>query len=124
MPAPGKKFVATIPLSQRGKKRYVLFHLRVETSPKPNKPEVEQALNRHLLACYGNMGMPLHRYKFMLFDPASGNGIIRCAHTSKEPLIAALVSFSRFNGQKATLRTRKTSGTLKSLKSFFIPRAE
>ncbi len=114
-----KKFVSTIPLSMRGKKRYILFQVSVEGIPKIPKGEFEKTLNQHLVQCFGTLGLPEHRVKLIVFDEKGGLGILRCAHTSKDSIISALILFSSFQGKKAVLRTRLTSGSLKKLKPVF-----
>lgn len=114
-----KKSVSTIPLSLRGKKRYILFTLSVEGLPFIPKEEFSKILKQHMLRCFGVLGLPLHRVKLIVFDPKQGKGIVRCAHTSKDSIISALTLLADFNGKKATLRTKLTSGTLKSLRPGF-----
>ncbi|MDP2666365.1 MAG: Rpp14/Pop5 family protein [Candidatus Diapherotrites archaeon] len=111
-----KKKVSTIPLSRRGKKRYILFRVRVENIEKISRDDLAKTLHQHLLQCFGTLGLPPHRVKLISFNPHSGMGILRCAHSSKEALIAALVLVSSFAGKKAVLRTLQTSGTIKSLR--------
>lgn len=114
-----KKSVSTIPLSLRGKKRYILFHLAVEGLSFIPKDEFSKLLKHHLLRCFGTLGLPLHRVKLIVFDSKQGKGVLRCAHTSKDCLITALTLLNDFNGKKAVLRTRQTSGTLKTLRPGF-----
>ena len=114
-----KKSVSTIPLSLRGKKRYILFTLNVDTLNTIPKEEFSKLLKHHLLRCFGTLGLPLHRVKLIVFDAKQGKGVLRCAHTSKDSIITALTLFSDFNGKKAVLRTQKTSGTLKTLRHGF-----
>lgn len=114
-----KKYVSTIPLSLRGKKRYILFQLSVEGMSSIPKHEVQKTLHHHLLRCYGSLGLPLHRYKFIGFDTKLGKGIVRCAHTSRDAIISALLTFTDFQGKKASLKTISTSGTLKTLRPYF-----
>lgn len=118
-----KKNVATIPLSLRGKKRYILFHLRVEGMENLSPSRVEQSLHGHLLHCYGVAGMPFMRFRFIHFDSAQGLGVVRCAHYAKDAIISALALFAQFDGKPATLRTLQTSGTIKTLKESFASHA-
>lgn len=118
-----KKNVATIPLSLRGKKRYILFELRVDGLPQLSPAQVEKALHGHLLHCFGVMGVPFMRFRFIHFDSAQGRGVIRCAHYAKDAMIAALVLFAQFESKPATLRTLQTSGTIKTLKEGFTSRS-
>ncbi len=125
-PAPRKntkKNLATIPLSLRGKKRYILFALNVEGVSDIAPSRAEQALHAHLLQCYGVVGMPFMRFRFIHYDSARGRGVVRCAHYAKDAIIAALVLFSQFEGKPATLRTLQTSGTIKTLKESFSSHA-
>ncbi len=120
-----KKNLATIPLSLRGKKRYILFELHVEGVSAISPSRVEQALHAHLLQCFGVVGMPFMRFRFIHYDSARGRGVVRCAHYAKDAIISALVLFSQFEGKPATLRTLQTSGTIKTLKESFsnhVPR--
>ena len=64
-----KKSVSTIPLSMRGKKRYILFTLAVEGFPFIPKEEFSKILRQHMLRCFGVLGLPLHRVKLIVFDP-------------------------------------------------------
>ncbi|MBM3282387.1 MAG: hypothetical protein FJY86_03560 [Candidatus Diapherotrites archaeon] len=114
-----KKTVSTIPLSMRGKKRYILFTLNVENSNLISKDDFSRALKHHLLHCFGVLGLPLHRVKLVIFDTKQGKGILRCAHTSKDSVITALSLMNALNGKPIRLRSMKTSGTLKSLRPGF-----
>lgn len=114
-----KKNIATIPLSLRGKKRYILFQLQVENTANIPSQKVDQALHAHLLQCFGVLGMPFHRFRFIHFDSRLGKGVVRCAHYSKDAIISALVLFSQFEGKKSVLRTLQTSGTIHTLKDAF-----
>lgn len=114
-----KKSISTIPLSLRGKKRYILFTLKVDTLNIIPKEEFSKILKHHFLRCFGVLGLPLHRVKLIVFDSKQGKGIVRCAHTSKDSIITALTLITDFNGKKATLRTQRTSGTLKTLRPGF-----
>ena len=117
-----KKNLATIPLSLRGKKRYILFHLQVEGAQNISPQSVDKALHAHLQQCFGVIGMPFHRFRFIHFDSHLGKGIVRCAHYSKDAIISALILLSQFEGKKATLRTLQTSGTIASLRDSFHAR--
>ncbi len=114
-----KKSVSTIPLSLRGKKRYILFHVNVDGSTNVPKEEFSKILRQHFLHCFGVLGMPQHRLKLIVYDSKLGKGIVRCAHTSKDAVITALTLLSSINGKKATVRTKLTSGTLKTLRPGF-----
>lgn len=114
-----KKSVSTIPLSMRGKKRYVLFTLHVDGLSFIPKDTFTRALHKHFLHCFGVLGLPAHRIKVIVFDSKQGKGIVRCAHTSKDAVIAALTLFHEWEGKKAILRTHQTSGTLKTLRPGF-----
>jgi len=114
-----KKSVSTIPLSMRGKKRYILFTLSVAGLSFIPKDAFTHALHKHFLNCFGVLGLPVHRIKLVVFDPKQGKGIVRCAHTSKDSIITALTLFQDWEGKKAILRTRQTSGTLKTLRPGF-----
>ncbi len=114
--------VATIPLSLRGKKRYVLFHVTHDGAAMA-KEIFFRALHQYFLEMFGTLGYPLHRVKFISFDSNSGAGILRCTHTSKETIVAALVLCSRLNGQAVRIHPRSVSGSLRVLrrKLFLIP---
>lgn len=114
-----KKSVSTIPLSMRGKKRYIVFTLHVDGLSLVPKDDFSKILKGHLLHCFGTLGLPAHRVKLIVFDPAKGKGVLRCAHTSKDSIITALTLLTDFRGKKAVVRTTKTSGTLKSLRPGF-----
>ena len=81
--------VAIIPLSLRGKKRYVLFRVVEEKKEEMGRELFFRALHQYFLEAFGTLGYPLHRIKFISFDPKSGAGILRCAHTSKETIVAS-----------------------------------
>jgi RNase P/RNase MRP subunit POP5 len=114
-----KKSVSTIPLSMRGKKRYILFTLSVENVERVAKEDFSRALKHHLLHCFGVLGLPLHRVKLIVFDSNSGKGILRCAHTSKDSIITSLSLWNSFNGKPSRIRSTRTSGTLKTLRPGF-----
>ena len=114
-----KKSVSTIPLSMRGKNRYIVFHIFVDGLSVIPKEEFSKQLRQHFLVCFGVLGLPMHRLKLIVFDSPSGKGIVRCAHTSKEAVIAALSVWSMYAGKKAVVRALQTSGTLKTLRPGF-----
>ena len=96
-----------------------MFQLNVEGMQNIPSQKVDQSLHAHVLQCFGVLGMPFHRFRFIHFDSRLGKGVIRCAHYSKDAIISALVLFSQFEGKKAALRTLQTSGTIHSLKESF-----
>ena len=110
-----KQRVSTIPLSLRGKKRYILF--RASPSSVWEKSLVEKALFHHLLHSFGTLGMAGLRYRFITFNPENGMGILRCVHTHTSLVVAALLLVSSLNATPASVRTIRVSGSLLSLRS-------
>lgn len=113
-----KKNVAVVPLSLRGKKRYILFRLDLGSFSGLSNRDFDWGLRNHLLYCFGVLGLPLHRVSLIEFNPESGFGILRCAHTSKDSIITALNALELLNGKKARIFSLKTSGSLQKLRSF------
>jgi RNase P/RNase MRP subunit POP5 len=111
-----KQHLSTIPLSVRGKKRYILFQVSVENTKSIPKNEIETELKRHMFHCFGVLGLPLHRVRMIAYNPQNSKGVLRCAHTSKGAMITALLAFRVFQGKKASVRTLQTSGTIKTLR--------
>ena len=118
-----KKYVSTIPLSMRGKKRYILFQVHSGKSPVAfTKSDVEKGLYHHFLHAYGTLGMPTLRYKFIAYNPQNRIGILRIAHTKKNKTIAALLLMKEMHAKPVVMRTLQTSGSLKSLRPRFDSR--
>lgn len=112
-----KKHVSTLPLSLRGKKRYILFQLT--PVGKVDKSGVEKSLFHHFLHAFGVLGMPLLRYKFVSFNPTNGMGLIRVAHVKTSKVVAALTLLGVVHQTPVVVRSRRVSGSLKSLRPLF-----
>ncbi|MFH0970010.1 MAG: Rpp14/Pop5 family protein [Candidatus Diapherotrites archaeon] len=106
--------IATIPLSLRGKKRYILFRV---FSPSPiEKSLVEKSFYSHLVHSFGILGFPTFRYRFISYNAQNGIGIFRCSHIGKDALIASLLFLTIIHNDSVEVHALQTSGTLHTLK--------
>jgi RNase P/RNase MRP subunit POP5 len=116
-----KKYVSTLPLSLRGKKRYILFS--IHPFEKLDKSSVEKSFFHHLLHSFGTLGMPLLRYKFISYNPSNGLGIIRVSHTKVSRVLVSLTLIDSLHALPVAIRSRRVSGSLKSLRPVFQQKA-
>ena len=108
-----KKKTKPIPLSMRGKKRYVYFELESET--KLSKSAVSKSLWKCFLELYGSLGTAEIKYWFIDFH--NGKGILRCAHNEVEKAKTAVVFMKSVDGIPVTPKILLVSGSLKKIKS-------
>ncbi|MFH1239686.1 MAG: Rpp14/Pop5 family protein [Candidatus Diapherotrites archaeon] len=108
-----KKKTKPIPLSMRGKKRYVYFEL--DSEKKPSKSSVSKALWNCFIDLYGSLGTA--EIKFWFVDFHNGKGILRCAHTEVEKAKTAVLFMKSVDGCAVTPKILRVSGSLKKLKT-------
>ncbi len=110
-----KKSLKPLPLSQRGKKRYVLF--RLESGQILNPRAVQESVETSIRDLLGNVGLAECRLQFIDFDSKSGNGIVRCSLQSCEKVKACLLFLSSVQGVSVIPEIRVVSGSLAKLKA-------
>ncbi|MEK6970891.1 MAG: Rpp14/Pop5 family protein [archaeon] len=113
-----KKHVSTLPLSLRGKKRYVLF--RIAPGEKLDKSSVEKGLFHHFLLSFGVLGLPLLRYRFISYNASNGRGVFRVAHIKAAESIVSLSLVDSLHSLPVSIRSLRVSGSLKSLRPLFL----
>ncbi len=116
-----KKYVSTLPLSLRGKKRYVLVSIHPFAGLE--KSQVEKSFFHHLLYAFGVLGLPLLRYKFVGFNPSNGLVLLRVSHTKTSKVVASLTLLTTIHTTPVMVRSRRVSGSLKSLRPVFQQKA-
>ncbi len=109
-----KKSIKPIPLSYRGKKRYILFELISEK--RLNEKDVSRELWNTFLRLFGEVGCAKAKIWPILFDGKKNRGIIRCANEGVEEAKAAILFLRDVNGVGVIPRILLVSGSLKKLK--------
>lgn len=107
-----------IPLTMRGKKRYVLFQL-IEGQGM-NESSVRSALKSLLEGLFGVVGLAKQRFWFILWNPETGRGILRVSLQQLDEVKLAILFVQSINGKKVIPRVLKTSGSVKKLKPFLF----
>ena len=107
-----KTSLKPIPLSMRGKKRYVSFQLLTER--KLEEKEVSQAIWQTLLQLYGEVGTA--RMKPWLASFSGDKGVLRCALASVEEAKAGLLFLEKVGQTKVSPKILKVSGSVKGAK--------
>ena len=109
-----KKATHALPLSARGKKRYILFGVR---APAPLPAEAaKRALFGHFLALFGERGVGAQKLFLVGFDPARQSGIVRCALAHAEDVKAGIVLLRAVGEVPVAPRVLLVSGTLAKLR--------
>lgn len=108
-----KKKTKPIPLSMRGKKRYVYFEL--DSEEKLSKSAVSKALWKCFIDLYGSLGTA--ETKFWFIDFYNKKGILRCAHTEVEKAKTAVLFMKEADRITVKPKILRVSGSLKKLKT-------
>lgn len=116
-----KKYVSTLPLSLRGKKRYILVSIHPFAGL--DKSMVEKSLFHHFLHSFGVLGLPLLRYKFIAYNPGNGLVLLRVSHTKTSKAVVSLSLLTLIHTTQVVVRSRRVSGSLKSLRPVFDQKA-
>jgi len=106
-----------LPLSMRRKKRYIGFIVLSEE--KIELTDLESAITQSLLDMYGSKGFAELWYKFLKDTWDGKRGIIRCAHTKTEDVIAGIGAIERIGDSRVNFKILKVSGTIKKIKASF-----
>ena len=108
-----KKGLNPIPLSLRGKKRYISFSLECD---KPlNEAQVSEAIWKALLQMYGEVGTA--KQKPWLASFSRNKGVLRCSHDSVEEVKAGMLFVEKVGETKVIPRILKVSDSVKGAKS-------
>jgi ribonuclease P/MRP protein subunit POP5 len=108
-----KKSLNPIPLSLRGKKRYIAFALECDKTL--NESAVSEAIWKSLLQMYGEIGTA--RQKPWLASYSKNQGVLRCAHNSVEEVKAGLLFVEKVGESRVIPRILKVSGSVKGAKN-------
>ncbi|MFA5357616.1 MAG: Rpp14/Pop5 family protein [archaeon] len=106
-----KKKKATIPLSQRERKRYILIEvLNAEVSEK----DFYFGLWIELLSFFGSKGLAEINPKLVLYR--ENKGVLKCRRGKETELIAGLAFIRKVRNKKVIINTVAVSGTMRTLK--------
>ena len=109
-----KKTVKALPLSQRGKKRYILFEIFAE---KPlSATQVEKAIMQKFSEIFGSKGIAEQRLQFIGFYGAKNFGILKCSLQETENVKAGLLFLKSISGIACIPSIFSVSGSVKKLK--------
>lgn len=116
-----KRKYKPIPLSMRGKKRYILFRLipvfgSQEISKKHDSKTVFSSILKTFESLFGQKGVSEQRLWLVKWFPNSMEGIIRCSLKEEENVKAGLL-FLNDIGMPVMPIVLKVSGSIKKLKS-------
>jgi ribonuclease P/MRP protein subunit POP5 len=114
MPKEIKKSLKPIPLSLRGKKRYIEFELITESSLK--EKDVSQAVWQSLLQNFGEFGTAKQKPWLISFNSKTSKGIIRCAHDKVDEVKTGLLFVKKVKNVKVVPKIIRVSGSVKKLK--------
>lgn len=109
-----KKSIRPIPLTYRGKKRYILFELIADKSL--DGRDVEIAVRENFLALLGEAGFARAKLWFILFNSQENSCIIRCANEYCEEVKAGLLFMKEVKGGRVIPKILSVSGSIKKLK--------
>ena len=110
-----KKKLKPIPLSLRGKKRYVEFELISDSAL--NEKDVSFAVWQTLLQNFGEFGVASIKPWLISFNAKTGKGIVRCAHDKTIELKAGLMFLKKVKNTKVVPKIVRVSGSIKKLKT-------
>jgi ribonuclease P/MRP protein subunit POP5 len=109
-----KKKVKPIPLSMRGKKRYLLYELFSENKLLEN--EVHSSLWKTMKNFFGEFGCAENKIWLVSFNASSGKGILRCSNESIDAVKAAVLFLGSVGETRVVPKTILVSGGIKRLK--------
>jgi RNase P/RNase MRP subunit POP5 len=98
------------------RKRYLRFFLHREGNPLNGK-QVTTELRRNLLSLYGEVAVAESRLYLSEYDEDSGVGILQCNAAVLEKVITSAVLIGSIEKTQVSFEPRKTSGTIKGLKT-------
>ena len=102
-----KTSLKPIPLSMRGKKRYVSFELL--SDKKLGEKEVFQAVKQSLLQLYGEIGVACQRPWLISFK--GNKGVLRCALSEVEEVKAGLLFLEKVGQTPVSPKILRVSGS-------------
>lgn len=109
-----KKSLKALPLSQRGKKRYVLFEL---SAGKPlSAAIVEKEIFKKFSELFGSKGIAGQKLHFIGFFGEKNLGILKCSLQETENVKAGLLFLKTIAGIPVIPRIVSVSGSVKKLK--------
>jgi len=109
-----KKTLKALPLSQRGKKRYVLFEIFAE---KPlSATQVEKAVVQKFAELFGSKGLAEQKLQFIGFYGLKNQGILKCSLEKCEEVKAGLLFLKSISGIQCIPSIVSVSGSVKKLK--------
>ncbi|MBU0662077.1 MAG: Rpp14/Pop5 family protein [Candidatus Diapherotrites archaeon] len=108
-----KKRVKPIPLSMRGKKRYISFELHAERALRES--DVSKALWDAMLSLYGSVGTARNKFWLMKWDARGNFGIVRCALGHEDEIKTGILFVKEVTGVSVLPKTLKTSGSISQL---------
>ena len=101
---------------KKGRRRYLLFKLHRE-GPSIEEKQLSMTIWKSLLSLYGEIQAADSKLYMIEYNESSGEGILQCSLPSLQQVIAAAVVIGSIDGTAISFEPRKTSGTIKSLKS-------
>ncbi len=96
--------------AHRLKKRYILFEMKRGFS----EEEVSRSIYIHSLAFFGEYGLSRRTIKLIEFE--GDRGILLCDRGSAEEVLGMLALITEIGNKPARLISRRTGGTLASLR--------
>lgn len=109
-----KTRIKALPLSQRGKKRYVLFEL---AAVKPlSAALVDKEVLKKFSELFGSRGIAVQKLQFIGFFGEKNLGILKCSLQETENVKAGLLFMKSIAGIPVIPRIVSVSGSVKKLK--------
>jgi RNase P/RNase MRP subunit POP5 len=98
------------------RKRYLRFCLHRDGSPLSGK-QLTIEIRRSLLSLYGEVAVADSRLYLSEYNEDNGMGILQCNAALLEKVITSAVLIGSIEKTRVSFEPRKTSGTLKGLKT-------
>ncbi len=98
------------------RKRYLKFCLHWDGSP-PNGKQLTIEIRKSLLSLYGEVAVADSRLYLSEYNEDSGVGILQCNAAVLEKVITSAVLIGSIEKTPVSFEPKKTSGTVKGLKS-------
>ncbi|MHA2020862.1 MAG: Rpp14/Pop5 family protein [Candidatus Thorarchaeota archaeon] len=98
------------------RKRYLRFCLHQDGSP-INGKQLTAEVRRNLLSLYGEVAVADSRLYLSKYNEDSGMGILQCNAALLEKVITSAVLIGSIEKTRVSFEPKKTSGTLKGLKT-------
>ena len=110
-----------VPAYLRKRKRYIVYQVWPAGNPTPGFNDVDRAIRSSVRSFLGDHGAAQAGVWVMKdrYDPATGQGLVRCVHERVEQVRAALALVTMIGNARVRIDTLGVSGSISTAKRKF-----